>query len=160
MIRVFWAACLLLLLVLVAGPLIDPPIPCEAAPALAMPVKSAEPSLTPMPTERVDPVFPAPTAVSGAELAWPKLHLGETGVVSHYGSICPTCVALPFPWGSGWRVTIAGPGGTWSGVSNDIGPDRSLHRIADLGLPIWKKVCGVPPSVGLCTATVIVTGRR
>lgn len=123
---------------------------------------------TPMPSESVVPVltpkpslaaFAVPTAVSGAELSWPKLHLGVTGEVSHYGSVCPRCVALPFPWGPDWKVTISGPGGTWRGVSNDVGPVRSLHRIADLGLPIWEMVCGVPASMGICTATVTVTGK-
>lgn len=124
-----------------------------------VPVESDFVALTPMPTERVVPVFPVPTAVSGKELGWPKLHLGITGQVSHYGSVCPTCVALPFPWGRGWKVTISGLGGTWTGVSNDMGPERSLRRVADLGLPIWLKVCGVPAEMGICTATVTVTGK-
>lgn len=126
------------------------PVPVESAPVVLTP--------TPAPTAKLV-AFPVPTAVSGAELVWPKLHLGETGTVSHYGSTCPRCVALPFPWGPGWKVTIAGPGGTWKGVSNDMGPDRSLHRVADLGVPIWEQICGVPASMGLCTATVTVTGK-
>lgn len=137
---------------------------CGVAPVVdPMPAESVRPSLTPTlpPVEEVVPVvaFPVPTAVSGAALNWPKLHLGETGTISHYGSSCLKCVALPFPWGAGWKVTIAGPGGTWSGVSNDMGPERSLHRIADLGRPIWEHVCGAPASMGLCTATVTVTGK-
>ncbi len=118
-------------------------------------------SIAPAPLQR--PVAPswAPTSISGRELVWPRLWAGETGVVSHYGydRRYDTYVALPWPWGVGWEVTICGAGGCWSGVSNDTGPERRLHRVADLGRPIWERVCGVPASFGLCPATVTVTGR-
>lgn len=122
------------------------------------------PTAIPDPTEQVVPVptrtaGPWPTAISGAPLAWPRLQQGVVGPVSHYGSVCPSCVALPYPWGEGWRVVITGPAGTWEGVSNDMGPERRLRRVADLGLPVWQRVCGLPASAGLCTATVLVLGR-
>lgn len=115
--------------------------------------------VAPSPSETARSAVAAPTAVSGATLAWPRLHLGETGTVSTYGPGYRGYLALPYPWGAGWRVTVCGPGGCVTAVSNDYGPVRELRRLVDLDVPTFERVCGVPWRFGLCTATVTVLGR-
>lgn len=153
------------------------PAPADGT-AIVVPAPLADERFVDWPTEVVLPVAPAsqepasaatshaapswaPTAISGRELVWPALWAGVTGTVSHYGwdSRYDSYVALPWPYGDGWRVRVCSMQ-CWEGVSTDTGPERRLHRVADLGRPIWEHVCGVPASFGLCVAHVQVFGKE
>jgi hypothetical protein len=75
-----------------------------------------------------------------------------TGTASTYGPGFDGYLALPA--GPGIHVRICGAGGCIDRVSNDTGPVPSLHRVADLDVADFEKVCGVPWTRGLCRVSV------
>ena len=76
------------------------------------------------------------------------------GTASTYGPGFDGYLALPA--GRGIHVRICGAGGCIDRVSNDKGPVPSLHRVADLDVADFEKVCGCPWTMGLCRVTVEV----
>lgn len=82
------------------------------------------------------------------------------GIASWVGGYGRDYLALP--WGRGIRATICGPGGCWTGISTDVGPDQRVHpdRVADLSPEVFELVCGVPRSYGLCPVTVTRGGSE
>lgn len=86
--------------------------------------------------------------------------VSRQGIASWVGGYGRDYLALP--WGRGIRATICGPGGCWTGVSTDVGPDQRVHpdRVADLSPEVFEQVCGVPRSYGLCQVTVTRGGSR
>ena len=77
-----------------------------------------------------------------------------TGLASTYGPGYDGYMALPS--GPGHRVRICGAGGCVVETSNDTGPVPSLHRVADLDVATFERVCGVPWTRGLCRVSVEV----
>jgi len=75
-----------------------------------------------------------------------------TGIASTYGPGFDGYLALPA--GPGIHVRICGAGGCIDRVSNDAGPVPSLHRVADLSVADFERVCGVPWTRGLCRVSV------
>ena len=75
-----------------------------------------------------------------------------TGTASTYGPGYDGYLALPA--GRGIHVRICGAGGCIDRVSNDTGPVPSLHRVADLDVATFERVCGVPWTRGLCRVSV------
>jgi hypothetical protein len=85
-------------------------------------------------------------------------HVGRDGDIAHTGSTSPY---LAIPLGPGFRVAICGPGGCLEATSTDGGPNHAMlvaGRIADLDIPRWERVCGVPASAGLCPGSWRVVG--
>lgn len=151
------------------------PAPADGT-AIVVPAPLVDERFVDWPTEVVLPVAPAsqkpasaatshaapswaPTAISGRELVWPALWAGVTGTVSTYGPGYRGYLALPYPYGSGWRVRICGQAGCIERVSNDYGPVRELHRIADLSIEDFEAISGVSWRMGLTTAYVQVLGE-
>ena len=77
-----------------------------------------------------------------------------TGTASTYGPGFDGYLALPA--GPGIHVRICGAGGCIDRVSNDTGPVPSLHRVADLDVADFEKVCGAPWTIGLCRVEVTI----
>lgn len=87
-------------------------------------------------------------------------HVGRDGAIAHTGSTTPY---LAIPLGPGVRVRICGPAACITATSTDGGPNRAMllaGRIADLDIPRWERVCGVPASAGLCQGSWRVVGAE
>ena len=108
----------------------------------------------PLPTARVAPrqrPEVVPTPMLGMRVDRP---VATVGTASTYGPGFDGYLALPA--GRGIHVRICGAGGCIDRVSNDKGPVPSLHRVADLDVADFEKVCGCPWTMGLCRVTVEV----
>jgi hypothetical protein len=78
-----------------------------------------------------------------------------SGIASTYGPGWDGWLALPE--GPGVRVRICGAGGCVVQTSTDAGPSLAMQRrgrVADLDVPTFETVCGVPWTRGLCRVTV------
>lgn len=142
-----------------AGPIGAPPtprasvtVPSSALPSLSVPaseastVPSGRASGVPITAPPSPAVVPVPSSLS---------RISRSGTASHVGAgFGPTYLALP--WGRGIRVEVCGQAACWIGTSNDVGPDQRIHpdRVADLSIPVFELVCGIPASRGLCPVTV------
>ena len=102
------------------------------------------------------PVRESPVGSAAVQPALTKTGLPEStaGTASTYGPGFDGYLALPA--GSGIHVRICGAGGCIDRVSNDKGPVPSLHRVADLSVADFEKVCGLPWTRGLCRVSVEV----
>jgi hypothetical protein len=74
------------------------------------------------------------------------------GTASTYGPGYAGLLALPS--GRGHRVRICGPVACIERTSNDKGPARRLHRVADLNVADFEKVSGASWRKGLVRVTV------
>lgn len=79
-----------------------------------------------------------------------------------WGGPCPAdYLALPRPYGPGWRVRICGEdsGVCITRVSNDTGPELWTGRVADLSVEEFALVCGCDWTRGLVSVTITYEGR-
>ncbi|HSW41308.1 MAG TPA: hypothetical protein VLM76_02235 [Patescibacteria group bacterium] len=126
-------------------------------PALALIVALASCAPLPCLSRDGDPVTvtaASPSPVARPSVAPPR-RTGVSGIASTYGPGWDGWLALPA--GPGIRVRICGAGGCAVRTSNDAGPDLAMQRagrIADLDVPTFEYVCGVPWRIGLCHVTV------
>ncbi len=85
--------------------------------------------------------------------------LVATGIASNMGpGFGPTYLALP--QGRGWIARICGPAACITRVSTDVGPEAWTHRVADLNVTDFERVCGCSWRMGLTTVTVVLEGRK
>lgn len=76
-------------------------------------------------------------------------HMGDTPVPADYLAIpCKTAENVP----CGLVVELCGPAACEVLRQTDYGPSQRRHpdRIADVHPAMFAKLCGVPPSAGLC----------
>jgi hypothetical protein len=78
------------------------------------------------------------------------------GTASTYGPGYTGLFALPNPWGRGQRVKICNTRThrCVHRISNDVGPARQLHRVADLDVATFEYLCECSWTKGLQTVTV------
>lgn len=113
-------------------------------------------NLAPKPKPRgTSHVKPKPTARPShpARSTRPATHV-VAGAASNYGLGYAGLLALPLPYGRGHHVRICGPAACIDRVSNDTGPVRRLHRVADLNVADFERVCGCGWRTGLVRVTV------
>ena len=155
------AAAALLLLLLVARPAQtvgveawhDSAVPQSAFVAVTPPTRAAALSPAAYTSNATGRLAPLPSLAPASR---PSLGVAAsvTGTASTYGPGYDGYLALPA--GRGIHVRICGAGGCIDRVSNDKGPVPSLHRVADLDVADFEKVCGCPWTMGLCRVTVEV----
>ncbi len=88
-------------------------------------------------------------AVMAASLT-PQVHQGREGLVTHMGAGYPA-EYLAVPLGPGVRVTICGPRTCLTLTSTDAGPNRAslrAGRIADVSIPLFRRLCGCSETRG------------
>jgi len=134
----------------------DPALVPAAATADVRPVGAPSPAAaTTQPTPTVVGSATPGASMSGFD-AWMRDGLLAWADESHG----PAYLAVP--WGPGYLVTVCGPGGCLTLTSTDAGPDLAMQRarrVGDLAVGLWESVCGVPRTIGLCPASVVVKHR-
>lgn len=155
MTRPILAALILLALLLAFGLATAPPAQTVRAAAVHEP-RHADPT----PAPAVVAPTPAPTGGIGYVPKWLQTHVNETGIVSWADEALDGAtpyLALSW-WQPGTVVEITGPNGSVTLRSNDVGPIRSLGRLADIPVRAFELIC-YDRSFGLCTVNIRVLKR-
>lgn len=141
-------AVALLLVALVIGAIIAPrsagaPPSAPQGTERATLARTVEPTPTPSPT-------PNPATTAPPATAWTR-----AGIASTYGPGFDGYIASP-DWPRGSILEICGPGACVLRVTNDVGPDQSIHpdRVVDLDVQTFEVVCAVDWTRGLCPVVV------